>query len=104
MSFGSNPFLSSKGLYFFSIIYLLFKFILILILLYLIEIQFSANNPFGGETEKNPFQKASKTPKQIFGGPNTEKSGFTNGLNLRLFEMFSKTKIKIKSFLKVKII
>ena len=83
----------------FGFLYLLFK--LILILLYLIEIQFLANNPFGGETEKNPFQKASTTPKQIFGGPNTEKSGFTNGL---IWEMFSKTKIKFKSFLKIKII
>ena len=42
---------------------------------------FVANNPFGGETESNPFQKASTTSKQIFGGPTTEKTGFTNGLN-----------------------
>ena len=76
---------------------MLFKFILILILLYLIEIQFSANNPFGGETEKNPFQKASTKPKQIFGGPNTEKTGFTNGLNSRLSEMVSLITIKIRS-------
>ena len=53
---------------------------------------------------KKPAEVSSKSEEadgEDVGGPNTEKSGFTNGL---IWEMFSKTKIKFKSFLKIKII
>ena len=65
MSFGSNPFLSSK-----------------------------ASNPFGGSADlgssgqskepPNPFQTGVTAPKQIFGGPNADKSCFRH--RIMIFE------------------
>ena len=71
MSFGSNPFLSSKSI---------------------------PSNPFGGSADlgvgssgqskepPNPFQTGVTAPKQIFGGPNADKSCFRGGI----IQIFSK--------------